>query len=73
MLIKKDSCRLQTLLGQALMNCGDHSYTVGRVMVPILSLAGPRNRYSQYLFQGGHVLLKYTILCLLGSYGTRQG
>ena len=43
---KKDSCRLQTLLGQALMSCGDHSHTTGRVMVPILSLAEPRNRYS---------------------------
>ena len=43
---KKDSCRLQTLLCQALMNCGDtHSHTTGGVMVSILSPAEPRNRY----------------------------
>ena len=44
---KKDSCRLQTLLGQALMNCRDHSHTTGRALISILSLAKPCNRYSQ--------------------------
>ena len=69
---KKDPCHLQTLLGQVLLNCGDHLHTTGTAMVPILILEEPSNRYSKCLFQG-HGLLKYTVFCYSGSYGTRQG
>ena len=37
MLIKKDSSCLQTLSGQAIMNCGDHSHATGRVQPTKLS------------------------------------
>ena len=59
---KKDSCRLQTLLGKVLMNCADHSHTTGGVMISILSLAGPRNRYSQCYVSRLCVIEIYCIL-----------
>ena len=40
-------------------------------MMATLNLAESLKRYFWCLFQG-HMLLKYTVFCLLDSYGTRK-